>query len=305
MQNSIYEFMHVGTVHFKAFPQCTLGTGPIVETIRKIAEDSFFTAIEVGWIKDIKVRAEAAKVLESSHLVVAYGCQPALFSQKLNLNALKPKERQRAVNQVKNCIREAYQLGAKQIRVAAGKDPGPGQREEAKKLLVDSLHQVLEYAKEFGSPDITLKVFDRDIDKESLIGPVDDVLEIAKVLCPEYENFGLLYDLSHFPLLREDPQAVIPRVKQYLKSVHIGNCLVRDRKDIRWGDLQPRFGIPEGEIGVEEVAEYFRLLVQEGFLNRQDRPIVSAEVRPLLEYETSEVVLASTKRVIQQAWALA
>ena len=53
---SIYRYMHLGIVHFKAFPQVVNGEGPVIETMRKIVEDDFWTAIEVGWIKDVKKR---------------------------------------------------------------------------------------------------------------------------------------------------------------------------------------------------------------------------------------------------------
>jgi hypothetical protein len=63
---SIYRYMHLGIVHFKAFPEVVSGQGPIVETLRKIAEDDFWTAVEVGWMKDVKARHEASKLLEVS-----------------------------------------------------------------------------------------------------------------------------------------------------------------------------------------------------------------------------------------------
>jgi len=35
------------------------GEEPILETLQKIAEDDFFTAVEVFWIKDVKIREKA------------------------------------------------------------------------------------------------------------------------------------------------------------------------------------------------------------------------------------------------------
>ncbi len=62
MENfSIYKYMKLGIIHFKAYPEATTGEGPIVETLRKLVEDDFWTAIEVGWMKDPKVRHEARK----------------------------------------------------------------------------------------------------------------------------------------------------------------------------------------------------------------------------------------------------
>ena len=67
MQDSIYKFMKVGLVHFMAYPQVMKGEGPILETLQKIAEDDFFTAVEVSWIKDAKVREKAKKLFSLFH----------------------------------------------------------------------------------------------------------------------------------------------------------------------------------------------------------------------------------------------
>ena len=85
---SIYRYMYLGIVHFKAFPEVVSGQGPIVETLRKIAEDDFWTAVEVGWMKDVKARHEASKLLEVSHLQVCYATQPRILGQKLNPNSV-------------------------------------------------------------------------------------------------------------------------------------------------------------------------------------------------------------------------
>lgn len=306
MDSSIYRHMKVGIVHFKAFPEATQGTGPTVETLTRIAEDDFWTAVEVGWIKDPQVRARARKVLEASHLEVCYAMQPAMFSQKLNLNSLDRGERKRALNQAMNCLKEAYDLGARWVRVFSGKDPGPEQRGEAKKALVDSLCQIARANEDFGEEmGLTLKVFDRSIDKEFLLGPFAEVAEVVAEVRRDYPDFGVLADLSHFPLLGEKPAEVIPLVLDCLKAVHIGNCVFRDRKHPLYGDLQPRFGVPEGEIDMEDVRDYFRLLLDFGFFNEATRPVCSVEVRPLLAEETSELIIANAKRVIKEAWALA
>lgn len=305
MIESMYRKMRVGVVHFKAFPGIETGEGPIVETLEKLCADDFWTAVEVGWMKDFRVRNTARHLLDQSHLSVAYATQPRILGNKLNLNSFDAKERGNAINAVKNCIDEAYDLGAEVVRIIAGKDPGDAKREEAKKLLVDSLHQVLDYGKEEGSIKFTLKIFDRDIDKMNLIGHFCDALDIAKAVAPHYANFGLLADLSHFPLLDEKAEEAIPLIKDYLRSAHLGNCVFRDRKHPAYGDIQPRFGIAGGEIDTPEVVDFFRVLKDNGFFDRDERPIVSAEVRPVLAGETSDLILANAKRTIRDAFAMA
>lgn len=304
MDGPMKRYMRPGIILFKAFP-IEGGTGPIIESLLKVCEDAFFSAVEVGWMKDPVVRDEARVILAQSHLEVCYATQPAMFSQKLSLNALDPDARRRAINQVKNCVVEACHLGARWVRLTAGKDPGPERREEAKKLLVDSLLQICEFAKEYNDPGLTLKIFDRAIDKESLIGPYQDALDVVAAVRRSFPRFGLLVDLSHFPLLNEDVRVTIPALLPYLIHVHIGNAYIKDRRHIAYGDLQPRFDFPESEVTVEDVRAFFRLLLDQGFLNPADRPVCSAEVRPLVAGERSELIVANAKRVMEEAWALA
>jgi sugar phosphate isomerase/epimerase len=300
---SIYKYMYLGIVHFKAFPQCVGGQGPILETLRKIAEDDFWTAVEVGWMKDVKVRHEASKLLEVSHLKVCYATQPRILGQKLNPSAFDATVRAKAIDNVKRGIDEAYQLGASSVRVLSGKDPGEEKREEAKKIFIDTLKEWCEYAQQQGDIKIYMKIFDRDIDKAALIGHFKDAADVAKEVYKEYKNFGVLSDLSHFPLLRESPAEAIPLVMKYPMHFHIGNCVVADKKHFLYGDLQPRFGVAGGELDTSDVRDYFKLLLENNLLNPDDKPVVSAEVRPLLAEESSELILANAKRVIKEAWA--
>lgn len=304
MSSSIYQKARLGVIHFKAYPEVETGEGPIVETLEKLAEDEFWSAVEVGWIKDYRLRNTVRHILEQSHLSVAFASQPRVLQNRLNLNSLDKRERAVAVDTIKRSIDEAYDVGAEVVRLIAGRDPGDADREEAKKLLVDSLFQLLEYAKEEGTLQFTLKLFDRDIDKRNLIGPTEDALDIAEAVHPYHENFGLLVDLSHYPLLREEPRESIPKLAKYLRSVHIGNCVYQDRSHAAYGDIQPRFGVPGGENDTQEVTSFFQVLDENGFFSSNVRPIISAEVRPVLAGEKSSLILANAKRVIRDAWAL-
>lgn len=69
--------------------------------------------------------------------------------------------------------------------------------------------------------------------------------------------------------------------------------------------MQPRFDLPGSEVDVALVARFFRILLELGFFNTTDRPVCSAEVRPLLTGERSELVVANAKRVMEEAWLLA
>ena len=128
MQESMYKFMKVGLIHFMAYPQVMKGGGPILETLQKIAEDDFFTAVEITWIKDERIRDEAKKLLKASHLTIGYGACPRLLINNLDLNSLDEEERKKAVAEVKAGVDEAYEMGAKGLVFLSGKDPGEGRQ---------------------------------------------------------------------------------------------------------------------------------------------------------------------------------
>lgn len=303
MKDSLYAYMKPGLVHFKAYPQVMQGRS-YVETLEKICEDDFWHVVEVGPVKDTRERDRARKMLEASHLEVAYATQPTVLPQKLNPHHFDAAERARVWKIIKKCVDEAYQLGAKYVRIMSGKDPGPEKRDEAKKIFIDFMHEICDYTKQNGDIVITLKIFDHDVDKEALIGPFATAREVALPVDAEHDNFGILSDLSHFPLLREDPADAIPLVKDFFTHFHIGNC-VKTKEHFLYGDLQPRFGVPGGDIDTEGLRDYFRVLLKHNLIGPDTRPHVSAEVRPLLAEESSALVIANTKRVIREAWALA
>jgi sugar phosphate isomerase/epimerase len=305
MQESMYGYMKPGLVHFKAFPELMQSHARYVETLRIICEDDFWTAVEIGPCRDTRDRDIARKMLEVSHLTVAYATQPTAFPMKLNPHDFDAAERKRVLNIIKHCVDEAYEFGAQYFRISSGKDPGDAKRPDAKRHFVDFMHEICRYTKDNGDMVVTLKIFDRDIDKCFLVGHFADAAEVARPVAAEWDNFGLLSDMSHFPLLNETPEEAIPLIKDYFLHFHIGNCVVKDKKHFLYGDLQPRFGVPGGSMDTKDVAHYFRVLLEHGLLKKDNPPLVSAEVRPLLAEETSALVIANTKRVIREAWAQA
>lgn len=68
-----------------------------------------------------------------------------------------------------------------------------------------------------------------------------------------------------------------------------------------YGDAHPRFGFSGGENDVEELVQFLKVLLDIGFLNEENPPIVSFEVKPY-EDEDPEIVSANGKRTLNEAW---
>jgi sugar phosphate isomerase/epimerase len=301
MHESWHRYLRLGIVHFMAFPQVLRGDGPIMESLRQLSGDEFFTAIELGWINDASMRAAASALLRESHLAVGFGAQSALLVTKSNLNALDEPERKKAVALVQQCIDQAAELGAKRVAVLSGPYPGAADEEQAQQRLVESLLDLSAYGRGRGI-GITLETFDRTIEKKALAGPTRLCVDISEAVRRDFPEFGLMLDLSHIPLVGEGIRECLTIGRDHLVHAHIGNCVMRDRAHPAYGDQHPRFGIEGGENDTLEVIEFLRCLFDIGFLGGAERPFLSFEVKPLPN-ESPEAVISGTKRVFQEAWA--
>lgn len=302
MEKSMRKYMKVGIILHMAYNGLSTGEGPILECLRKIVTDDYFEAVEVTQIKDGDIRKSARDMIQCGHMTVAYGGQPRMLTTGMNINDLIEEERLRAVDSLKKGIDEAYELNASGFSFLAGKYEEET-KEDSFKALLKSTRELCEYAKLKGDMPVILEIFDYNIDKKSLIGPVELAKEYAEKITSEYSNFGLMVDLSHIPMLNESIEESIMPIRKYIKHAHMGNTVIKNPKMNGYGDQHPRFGFPNSENDINELAEYLRILLKIGFLNEENRPIVSFEVKPYGN-EESEIVIANAKRTLNLAWEL-
>lgn len=297
MRESIHKYFQVGTIQWMSHP----GTSyDVLESIKRIACDDFFDAIEVCEFKGDEVRAKAKKMLEISHLKVCYGAQPRLLGLKLNPNAIEESEREKAEKTLIEAIDEAEYLGAQGIAFLAGKWEETT-KDEAYKQLLKTTRNVCEYAKT-KHMIVELEVFDFNMDKAVLIGPAPYAAEFAAEMRKTHQNFGLIVDLSHFPTTYETSKFVIQALRPYITHFHIGNAVVKKGCEA-YGDQHPRFGFPHSANDTAELLDFFKVLKEEGFFNTENPYVLSFEVKPWAD-EDGDIILANTKRVINRAWAL-
>jgi sugar phosphate isomerase/epimerase len=242
-------------------------------------------------------------MIASSGVEAKYGAQPRLLTQKLDLNSVDETMRCAAVNEIKLAVDEAGELGIRDVGLLSGLDVPAAERPAAMDRLVQSLVELCGYA---GDHDcqLALEVFDRDIDKKALIGPVATAVEISERVKQTHKNFGLLVDLSHIPLLNETPEEALVPVKDHLAHIHIGNAFWQDSSDPAWGDQHPRFGYPGSANDVPEIVTFLQVLFQIGYLQSDGstRGNVSFEIKPL-PGENVTVMIAAAKRKLNEAWA--
>lgn len=302
MRESIESYFQVGTILWMSYPPALYGNTMegYEASLRKILSDDFFQCIELTRIPDEAMRERAKGLLAQSHMKVCYGTQPILLSAGLNPNCTEEAGRKQAEEALIAGIEEAAYLGAEAVAFLAGK-----WQEETKEEAYESLRKttvaICRHAAARGMA-VNLEVFDYDCDKAALIGPAPLAARFAADVRLQCPNFGLLADLSHFPLTRETSRFVIQTLRPYITHLHIGNAVVTPGCPA-YGDKHPRFGYPQGANDTRELLDFFRILREEGFFRREDPMGLSLEVTPQ-PGEDPDLILANTKRVIRRAWAL-
>ncbi len=297
--------MHVGIVQFMLHPELQSGDGNAAAAAEALAADGFFHALEIARINDAGQRAAMRRLAESAHLTLGYGAHPQILSGGLNLASPDAETRARAVAEVKAAVDQAAELGVTMVTLLDGPNSASqGDEEAAVAAVVRSLTELCDYAARSGIW-IALEQFDRAIEKRSLLGPIDLCVRVSEQVRASTPNFGLCLDLSHLPLLDEDPPSSLRAAGEHLIQAHVGNCIMRDRTHPQYGDQHPVFGDPAGENDVTELAAYLRTLMEIGYFERQlptPMPLVSFEMKPAPD-QSAAAVIGNCKRTFNLAWA--
>lgn len=301
MDDNMRSYIRPGLVYFMAYPFAMTGEGDIANTIYDLCKDTYFDVLEITKINDAHTRNTVKKYATESGTTLTYGAQPQLMRNNENINSLDEDLRMRAIGRMKNCIDEAYEMGAKGFAFLAGPYE-ESTKEESYKALVSSTKELCDYAKQKGDMQVNVEVFDYDVEKCSLIGPAPLAARFAAEITAYTDNFGLMVDLSHIVQLRESLAENLEPIAPYIKHAHIANCVLAEGMDA-YGDQHPRFGFDCGLVGATEVAAFLQKLLSIGYLKKGQPQIVSFEVKPWAD-EDPAMVIAGAKRILDKAWAM-
>ncbi|GMW01087.1 MAG: hypothetical protein AMXMBFR84_22240 [Candidatus Hydrogenedentota bacterium] len=300
MNTPLIDYMKVGIVHFMAYPACMAGEGPVVETVRSLAEDPYFQVLEITRVTDPSNRRTIKTLAKDNGVDLYFGAQPILLGGALDLNHPESTERAKALEAVKAAIDQAAELEAKGVAVLSGKVYPDKQASMAR--LVESLTTLCAHAHMYGLP-LVLEVFDQvPFGKNCLIGPTADAVAVSEQVRQDYPDFGIMLDLSHLPLQYESSADAIPAAGSHLIHAHIGNCAMDDPEHPAYGDNHPRFGAPGTRNDVPELTEYLRALMNAGYLVSGSPRVVSFEVKPM-KGETPGEIIAESKQKLNAAWS--
>lgn len=300
MRESIHDYCRIGIVHSMAYPLSQKSEELYISTLKQILYDDFFEIVEIGKIPFPSLEGLVPSLIHSAHAELTYSGHSLLFAAQANINSRDEQERERAVSLLKEGIDEAYAFGALDFQFLS-RSFDPEKIEEHLDSLVRSTVELCEYAAHKGDMPVCHEIFDYDIDKKSLVGPAPLAREYATRVCESVDNFGLMVDCSHIPMLRESIDEALDPISEFIVHAHMGNTLIGDPSHPFYGDTHPAFGYPGSENDTRYLTEYLRKLLDLGYLNTDTRPIVSFEVKPQGD-EDSNIIVANAKRTLRDAW---
>lgn len=299
---------NIGIVLPKLFPFNQTNPEQMISNLLTILEDPFFTAVEVSYIADKNTRELAAKYMQYSCVEIIFNGGDAFRQLNVDLSSLDSAVRNRSIEQCKTLIDHCYEMNARIMHIVTGKFEGEDSKQHNINAFIASTMELCKYAKQKAETYelcISLEIGDRHVDRNYLLGPTHEAVHAARTIRSEYDNFGLLLDQSHLPLMGEDPHKSLWLAKDYLTHIHLGNCYLKDRQAPYFGDKHIPFGVKDSEVGVAELTQFIATLHTIDFFRSPKptrKPVMTFEVG-CLENESPRLVIANLKRNFREAWA--
>lgn len=302
MRDPIQRYFQVGLVSAMMYaPMMKEGASAWPKLVRAIAIDDYFDVVELNPLPNDEIRQQVKALVEQSHMKLVQNAHGRLLGAGLNPNDVDENGRQAAEDALIAGVDEAASMGSATMGMLSGRWTGET-REKCFRQLVKTVVNVCKYAQTKGIL-VELEVFDHDIAKCSLLGPAPLAARFAAEVRSQVPNFGLMVDLSHFPMTYETSTQVISVLRPYITHFHFGNTVCEDPAAVAYGDEHPRFGFPNSSNDTAEVLDFLRVLKDNGFFNEREPYTLTFEVKPWAD-EDIDVIIANSKRVLNRAWAL-
>jgi sugar phosphate isomerase/epimerase len=301
------KFFHLGLVVPAFFQHIRLRQGPVAEVVSEMAADPFFQALEFSGSEDPAAQKKLVQVIKTSGKSTVFSGGSYCYVNQHNLHDLDEGKRRQAVRNVCKIIDEAGAYGC-QILYVMGFE-SPADRRKGLAQIASSLGELSGYArKQNPAKPLTISVENfYTLKKEPfLIGPTLEIAQIIRDLRRDHPNIGLTFDTSHIIQLKEDLASTYRAVQDVIAHIHLSNCLLSDPLSPFYGDKHPPYGFAGSEIGISDLASFFRVLKEAGHFARPfptGKSVLSLEVITPSGHNP-EKILQDAKDSFFKAWEI-
>ncbi|RDW22166.1 hypothetical protein CWR48_00195 [Oceanobacillus arenosus] len=251
------------------------------DLLESIVEANFYKSVELGDGFDKQERKRILAVTEKNRIDVTQWLTFLIEENKLDVSSLDTALRKETVRTVKESLPLAAEIGAKNIAIVTGDDPGPERWAEGIEGLYESLCEIAEAAKEY-KMNLLIEPLDRFAHKKRIIGTTDETVELLARVQETYGNVGIAFDTAHAALNGEDIFEALEKGGDLIHQIHFSNAVL-DTKIELYGDFHMEIGEP-GFLTVEKISAILQKADECG-IQAENGLRVAAEVRGKVDKE--------------------
>lgn len=268
------------------------------EVIEKMVEqENFYKSIELGDGFEASERKRILESTEKNGIAVTQWLTFLIEENNLDISSLDTKLRLETVKQIKDSLYSAAEIGAKNIAIVTGDDPGADLRSDGIEGLYESLCEVADAAKTFDM-NLLVEPLDRFVHKKRIIGITDETVALLKRVQEKHDNIGIAFDTAHAALNGEDILEALEKGKSLIHQIHFSNAVLDPNSEL-YGDYHMEIGAP-GFLTVEKISAILRkadeLKIQSGNGLR-----VAAEVRGKVDKESCYQNEKNLRAILKEA----
>lgn len=234
------------------------------KTMLPLLEDPHFEVVDL-YITDAEpFRREETKAILDSNKEIVYNIGERPGKKMPNPSSLIGIEQKYAWDFFRNEIDMGLECNSKKIVIFSGKDNVNG-REDARKQFFDFSCRLCEYVPE--DVVFVLEPADREVDKKMLIGPTGEAVAFVKEINKAgYNNFKMMIDMCHVPLLGESLESAMEESRGLLGHIHLGNSIKCNPGHPFYGDAHPPLGLEDSVYSAEDIALVIGKAVDIGYI---------------------------------------
>ena len=268
-------------------------TADVIE--RMVAED-FYKSIELGDGIEKPERKRILELTEKNDIIVTQWLTFLIEENNLDVSSLDSKLRLETVNRIKDSLYASAEIGAKNIALVTGDNPGANRWAEGIEGLYESLCEIAEAAKEYDM-NLLIEPLDRFAHKKRIIGTTDETVALLSRVQEKHDNVGIAFDTAHAALNGEDIFEAMEKGKSLIHQIHFSNAVLDSNNEL-YGDFHMEIGSP-GFLTVEKISAILRKANE---LNIQENGLrVAAEVRGKGDKESCYQNEKQLRTILQEA----
>lgn len=269
------------------------------DIIERVTEEDFYESIELGDGFEKSERKRILELTEKNNMVVTQWLTFLIEENNLDVSSLNSKLRLETVKQIKDSLYLSAEIGAKNIALVTGDDPGADRWADGIEGLYESLCEIAEAAKKYGM-NLLIEPLDRFAHKKRIIGTTDETVALLSRVQEKHDNVGIAFDTAHAALNGEDIFKALEKGQSLIRQIHFSNAVLDTNSEL-YGDFHMEIGNP-GFLTIEKISAILRkadqLKIQENGLR------IAAEVRGKVDKESCYQNEKDLRSILKEALGL-